>query len=68
LLNALPIKHQELFWAHIWDLANDPEQLKEYGIEAIYGSVIYHKLKEGVIYVFKISPTGHLYPEIVPDM
>jgi len=68
LLEALPIKHQELFWTHIWDLANDPERLKQYDIEAIYGSVIYHKLKEGRIYVFKISPTGHLYPEIVPDM
>lgn len=68
LLETLPIRHQELFWSHIWDLANDPEQLREYDIEAIYGSVIYHKLKEGLIYVFKISPTGHLYPEIVPDM
>jgi hypothetical protein len=68
LLQALPLKHREVFWAGIWDLANDPEKLHQYGIKAIYGSVIYQKLKEGVIYVFKISPMGQLYPELVPDM
>jgi len=68
LLQTLPMKHQELFWCGIWDLANDPEKLHEQGIKAIYGSVIYQKLREGLIYVFKISPTGQLYPEVVPDM
>lgn len=68
LLQSLPIKHQELFWSSIWDLANDPERLHEHGIKAIYGSVIYQKLREGLIYVFKISPTGQFYPEVVPDM
>lgn len=68
LLQALPIQHQQVFWSSIWDLANDPEKLHEHGIKAIYGSVIYQKLKEGLIYVFKISPTGQLYPEVVPDM
>jgi len=68
LLQALPDQHQQLFWSGIWDLANDPEKLHEHGIKAIYGSVIYQKLKEGLIYVFKISPTGQLYPEVVPDM
>lgn len=68
LLQALPVQHQQLFWSGIWDLANDPEKLHEHGIKAIYGSVIYQKLREGLIYVFKISPTGQLYPEVVPDM
>ena len=68
LLQMLPAEHQQLFWTHIWDLANDPEQLRTHDIKAIYGSVIYHKLQEGLIYVFKISPMGHLYPEVVPDM
>lgn len=66
LLRTLPIRHQRLFWSSIWDLANDPEKLQEHGIRAIYGSVVYQKLREGVIYVFKISPTGQLYPEVVP--
>lgn len=68
LLEALSLRHRELFWSSIWDLANDPEKLHEHGIKAIYGSVIYQKLREGLIYVFKISPTGQLYPEVVPDM
>lgn len=68
LLSRLPIKQRELFWSNIWDLANDAEKLKEYGITAIYGNVVYSRLKPGLIYVFKISSTGQLYPEVVPDM
>jgi len=68
LLQALPLKHRQLFWSNIWELANDPEKLKQYGIEAIYGNVVYSRLREGLIYVFKISPTGQVYPEVVPDM
>ena len=68
LLAALPIKQRQLFWSSIWDLANDPEKLKEYDIKAIYGNVVYSRLRKGLIYVFKISSTGQVYPEIVPDM
>lgn len=68
LLAALPIRHRELFWSAIWELANDPNKLHEHGIRAIYGSVMYQPLKDGLIYVFKISPTGQLYPEAVPAM
>jgi hypothetical protein len=68
LLSRLPIKQRELFWSSIWNLANDVEKLKEYGITAVYGNVVYSQLKEGLIYVFKISSTGQLYPEIVPAM
>lgn len=68
LLSRLPLKQRELFWSGIWDLANDVDKLKEYGITAVYGNAVYSRLKPGLIYVFKISPTGQLYPEIVPDM
>ena len=68
LLAALPIKQRELFWSGIWDLANDTDKLKEYDIEAVYGDVVYLKLQPGLIYIFKISATGQLFPEIVPDM
>ena len=68
LLEALPIKQKQMFWSNIWDLANDPDKLKEHDIEAIYGNVVYSRLKKGLIYVFKVSPTGQVYPEIVPDM
>jgi hypothetical protein len=49
-------------------LANDPEALQQHGIKAIYGNAVYKKLKPGLIYVFKISPTGQLIPETVPDL
>ncbi len=68
LLKALPIKQRQMFWSNIWDLANDPDKLKEHDIEAIYGNVVYSRLREGLIYVFKVSPTGQVYPEVVPDM
>jgi hypothetical protein len=68
LMRRLSIKQRELFWSSIWDLANDPEKLKQDGITAIYGNVIYSQLKQGLIYIFKISPTGQVYREVVPDM
>ncbi|OHB65321.1 MAG: hypothetical protein A2Y77_02895 [Planctomycetes bacterium RBG_13_62_9] len=68
LLKALPIEHQQLFWTEVWDLANDLDKLARHDIKAIYGSVLYHKLVPGLIYVFKINPQGGLYPEAVPDM
>jgi hypothetical protein len=49
-------------------LANNPDRLKEYDIKAVYGNVVYSKLRKGLVYVFKISPAGQLYPETVPDM
>jgi hypothetical protein len=68
LLKALPLAHQQLFWSSIWDLANDPEKLRAYGIKAIYGTAVYNQFRPGLIYVFKITPAGDLYPEVVPDM
>jgi len=68
LLKALPIKEQQLFWSSIWDLANDPEKLRAYGIKAVHGTAVYSQFRPGLIYVFKLSPVGHLYPEVVPDM
>jgi hypothetical protein len=68
LLQALPIKERELFWSQIWDLANDPDKLSRYGIKAIYGNDVYCRLREGLIYVFKISPTGQFSVEDVLAM
>jgi hypothetical protein len=64
----LSVSDRNLFWSEIWELANDPNRLKELGVRAVYGNVVYHKLKAGLIYVFKISSTGTLYPELVPDL
>jgi hypothetical protein len=68
LLEALPIEHRKMFWSEIWELANDTERLAEYDIDAIYGNAVYWKLREGLIYIFKINSTGQVYPEIVPDI
>ncbi len=68
LLQALPIKQRQLFWSNIWDLANNPDKLKRHDIEAIYGNAVYSRLRKGLIYVFKINPTGQVYPEVVPDI
>jgi hypothetical protein len=68
LLQALPVREKDVFWSGIWSLANDPEKLKEYDIRAIYGNVVYSRLTKGLIYVFKISSVGQVYPEVVPDM
>jgi hypothetical protein len=68
LLAALPIANRKMFWTEIWELANDTEKLAQYDIDAIYGNAVYWKLREGLIYVFKINSTGQVYPEIVPDL
>ncbi len=68
MLKSLPLEHRRLFWTNIWELANDPEKLKQHGIQAIYGNAVYTKLRPGLIYVFKIGPTGQVYPEVVPDI
>ena len=68
VFKALPIKHREMFWSSIWELANDPEKLAQHDIQAIYGNVVYSKLKSGLIYVFKINSSGQVYPEVVPDI
>ena len=62
------LKDKELFWEEIWKLADDPESLAEYGVSAIYGNVVYRKVQPGLVYVFKISSTGSLYPEAIPDL
>ncbi len=68
LLEALHVKDKQIFWTAIWDLANDTEKLKAYGIQAIYGNAVYSKLRPGLIYVLRISPTGQVFPEVIPDM
>lgn len=68
LTKTLSLSEKSLFWSEIWALSNDPKRLEHFGIHAIYGSVVYKQLKPGLIYVFKISPTGSIYPELVPDL
>lgn len=68
LLRGLKLPEQQMFWEAIWDLANNPEGLREHGIKAIYGNAVYKRLRPGLIYVFKIGADGQVYPETVLDM
>ncbi len=68
LLKELPDRFENMFWKNIWKLANDPKMLEDYGIKAIYGNVTYSKLRPGLIYVFKLTATGQVYPEVIPDI
>lgn len=68
ICSKLNLRDKELFWKEIWKLADDKESLADYGISAIYGNVIYRKVQPGLVYVFKISSMGSLYPEVIPDL
>ena len=68
LLSELGVKKKEMFWESIWDLANDPQRLKQYDIEAVFGNATYTKLRKGSLYIFRIAPTGQIYPEVIPDI
>lgn len=64
----LTIEDRKLFWDEIWSLSNNPKRLEKLGIQAVFGNAVYRQLKPGLIYVFKISNSGSLYPEIIPDL
>ena len=68
LLDDIGVKKSKLFWESIWDLANDPRKLKKYDIEAVFGNATYTKLRKGSLYIFRINPTGQIYPEVIPDI
>ena len=68
ICSKLNLRDKKLFWKEIWKLADDNESLAEYGITAIYGNVVYRKVRPGLVYVFKISSMGSLYPEVIPDL
>lgn len=64
----LSIEDKKLFWDEIWQLSNNPKRLENLGIKAVFGNAVYRQLKPGLIYVFKVSNTGALNPEIIPDL
>ncbi|NQY32599.1 MAG: hypothetical protein HRT56_05450 [Coraliomargarita sp.] len=65
ITKALRVRNRDIFWEAIWDLANDPGKLSEYGIAAVFGDAVYLKLESDKLYRFKISATGQIYPEVV---
>jgi hypothetical protein len=67
LTQKLRLRDRKVFWDGIWSLANNPQALQDAGITAVYGNAVYSRLQKGNIYLFKITATGQLYPEVVPD-
>jgi len=65
ITKSLRMKESDIFWKAIWDLANDPDQLSQYGVTAVFGNAIYSRMQTDQITLFKISPTGQIYPEIL---
>lgn len=68
LLDELPPPHRAMFWEAVWSLANDPQKLSEHGIRAVYGNALYTRMVPGLIYVFRIGPTGDFFVESVPEL
>jgi hypothetical protein len=65
-LTLAPDFSQE-FWTTIWDLANDTEALREYGISAVYGNTVHTRLEPGKVYQFKINGSGQIWPQVVEN-
>lgn len=65
ITESLHLKNRDIFWEAIWDLANDTTRLNDYGVQAVFGNAIYTRMQLGKVYLFKISATGQIYPEIV---
>ncbi len=68
LCRKLSVRDRGMFWTEIWKLSDDPERLREAGVQAVYGNAVYKKVKPGLIYRFKIDATGGFYPDTVPDL
>ncbi len=62
---SLRLKDRATFWEAIWNLADDPAYLSDYGITAIYGNATYMRILPGQIYLFKINASGQIYPELL---
>ncbi len=65
ITQSLRLRDQVTFWDAIWGLANDPQQLSQYGVKAVFGNAIYTKMEPDRVYLFKISPTGQIYPDVL---
>lgn len=64
----LSLAERKQFWDEIWELSNDLKRLESQGIQAVFGNVVYKQLRPGLIYIFKISPSGTIYPDMVPQL
>jgi hypothetical protein len=65
ITRTLRVKDRSIFWDSIWELANDPDRLSAYGVEAVFGNAVYTRMEPGKVYRFKINASGQIYPEVL---
>ena len=68
LCDKLSIEDGQLFWNEIWQLSNNPMRLEKLGIKAVLGKAVYRPLKPGLVYIFKVSGSGTINSEFIPDL
>lgn len=68
LCEKLSIEDEQLFWDEIWKLSNNPKRLEHLGIKAVLGKAVYRPLEPGLVYIFKVSATGAINSEFIPDL
>ena len=65
ITRSLRFNNKQVFWDAIWNLSNDPGRLSNYGLTAVFGNAIYIRPIPRKVYLFKISTTGQIYPDVV---
>jgi hypothetical protein len=56
------------FWNAVWSTAHDPDRLDALGIRAVFGEAVYTEMRPGILYVLRLTATGQIYVEAVPDL
>lgn len=64
ITKSLWVQDRDVFWDAIWELANQPDKLSDYGVTAVFGNVTYTRMRPGRIYEFKIDAAGQIHPEV----
>ena len=62
-----PSAFEKNMWANFWNIANDPERMKQLGLRAVQGQGASMQLREGKIYLVKLRSTGDVTINVLPE-
>ena len=62
-----PSAFAKSMWADFWDIANDPDRMKKHGLRAIQGQGASMQLREGKVYLVKLTSTGDVTITVLQD-
>lgn len=65
ITRALKVNDSDIFWESIWALANNPDQLSQHGVTAVFGNAIYTRMEPNKVVLFKINSSGQIFPEVL---